>query len=360
VSFVSSRDFAKYPFTAEAGQRIKAVNLSLEDLASDDSQSYLDQAISRIKQAIVDGRIPVESTLAEVDVLAYPIALLLVSILCGEGTRRRYALAEGKRGYQLLRMEPADKLQQIATRNFGWRSKQVDVDVGNSHFSLALHFKDYIRNAAKIHDLRWELINRVLMTGYVLLTTDDFARLLEEEVQARVLERTRDKLNVTLPGTVEAKVSLLRPILEAWERRFSFDKMPHEALMAALPPCMKNLLSILQTSRHMPHMGNFALAAFLLNIGLTEEEALKLFMALTDFDERIARYQIEHIAGRHGSRTKYTAPNCPKMRMHGLCINPDELCATVTHPLSYYRRKARFMQREGKKPYGTTVRLPKK
>jgi DNA primase large subunit len=90
-------------------------------------------------------------------------------------------------------------------------------------------------------------------------------------------------------------------------------------------------------------MGRFAMAAFLLNIGTDEEELLKMFKSFTDFDDRIARYQVEHIAGKRGSRRKYTAPNCGTMRTHGLCINPDELCATITHPLSYYRRKARIL-----------------
>jgi DNA primase large subunit len=39
------------------------------------------------------------------------------------------------------------------------------------------------------------------------------------------------------------------------------------------------------------------------------------------------------------------------MRTHGICVNPDELCASISHPLSYYRRKARFiMRRERTKP----------
>jgi DNA primase large subunit len=93
-------------------------------------------------------------------------------------------------------------------------------------------------------------------------------------------------------------------------------------------------------------MGRFAMAAFLLNIGTNEEDLLKMFKTFSDFDEQIARYQVEHIAGKRGSRRKYTAPNCPTMRTHGICVNPDELCASITHPLTYYRRKARYLLRQ--------------
>ena len=124
------------------------------------------------------------------------------------------------------------------------------------------------------------------------------------------------------------------------------DEMPRAVMSSAMPPCMRNLLGLLQTSKHISHMGRFAMAAFLLNIGTNEEDLLKMFKSFTDFDERIARYQVEHIAGKRGSRRQYTAPNCSTMRTHGLCVNPDELCGSIKHPLSYYRRKARSLLRQ--------------
>lgn len=187
-------------------------------------------------------------------------------------------------------------------------------------------------------------MNRVLSAGYVLLPREDFARLLEEEVQARVLERTAD-LTITLPRELDVHIQPLRSMVEARARYFASEEMPRSVMSAAMPPCMKNLLSLLQSSKHISHMGRFAMTTFLLNVGTTEEGLLQMFKSFTDFDERIARYQVEHIAGKRGSRTKYTAPNCSTLRTHGLCVNPDDLCATISHPLSYYRKKSRFLLR---------------
>ncbi len=143
----------------------------------------------------------------------------------------------------------------------------------------------------------------------------------------------------------------LRSMVAARSRQLASDEIPRAAMAAAMPPCMKNLLGLLQSSKHISHMGRFAMAAFLLNIGTSEEELLKMFKSFTDFEERLARYQVEHIAGKRGSRRKYTAPNCSTMRTHGLCVNPDELCANIIHPLSYYRRKARMVfQRRSQGP----------
>ena len=344
-TLLTKLDYAKFPFTSEASSYIRSRNIDPLELTRPELAPILDRAMDRIRQGVFQGRIVAELTQEDVDILAYPTSLMLISSVGDDRTRRRYALAEAKRAYELLRYEDPDKLLQIATASFGWDARLVERDVGETHFEFAVHFTPYIRNAARIHDLKWKLVNRVLTEGYVLLPREDFARLLEEEVQTRVLEKTADS-SVELPEELAKRVEPLRSTLRARSQHLAAEDMPHAVMASAMPPCMRNLLSLLQTSKHISHMGRFAMAAFLLNIGTNEDELLKMFKAFSDFDERIARYQVEHIAGKRGSRRKYTAPNCATMRTHGVCVNPDELCATITHPLSYYRKKARSIMRQ--------------
>ena len=343
-ALLTKLDYAKFPFTTEASSYIKSRNIDPSELTRPELIPILERAMERIREGVFGGKIAADLTQEDVDILAYPTALMLISSVGDDRTRRRYALAEAKRAYDLLRYENPEKLLQIAVGSFGWDAKLVERDVGDTHFEFALHFTFYIRNAARIHDLRWKLVNRVLTEGYVLLPREDFARLLEEEVQSRVLEKTSGA-TVELPKGLAERVEPLSTMLRARSQHLAADEMPHAVMASAMPPCMKNLLSLLQTSKHISHMGRFAMAAFLLNIGTNEEDLLKMFKAFSDFDERIARYQVEHIAGKRGSRRKYTAPNCATMRTHGVCVNPDELCATITHPLSYYRKKARALMR---------------
>jgi DNA primase large subunit len=344
-ALLSKLDLAKFPFTVEASNYVKSRNIDPLELVRPELIPILDRAIERIRQGVFTGRISADLTQEDVDILAYPTALMLISSIGDDRTRRRYALAESKRAYQLLREESPDKLLQIATGTFAWDAKLVDRDVGDTHFEFALYFTFYVSNSARIHDLRWKLVNRVLAEGYVLLPREDFARLLEEEVQSRVLEKTADT-TVALPAELDKHVQPLRSTLKARSQYLAADEMPRAVMSSAMPPCMRNLLGLLQTSKHISHMGRFAMAAFLLNIGTNEEDLLKMFKSFTDFDERIARYQVEHIAGKRGSRRQYTAPNCSTMRTHGLCVNPDELCGSIKHPLSYYRRKARILLRQ--------------
>ena len=339
-TLLTKLDYARYPFTNEAAEYIRSRNISPLELSTPEFLPILDRAKDRVKQAVFSGRISPELTQEDFDILAYPTALMIISSIGDDRTRRRYALAEAKRASQLLRIESPDKLLQIGVGSFKWDAHLTERDIGGTHFELAVHFIDYIRNSARIHDLRWKLVNRVLSQGYVFLPREDFARLLEEEVQARILEKTSDT-KVTLPEELEKHISSLRSIIIARAQALSAEDMPRAVVTDAIPPCMKNLLSLLQTSKQISHMGRFAMAAFLLRIGMSEDDLLGMFKAFTDFDERIARYQVEHIAGKRGSRQKYTPPNCGTMQTHGLCVNPDDLCATVRHPLSYYRKKAR-------------------
>ena len=345
-------DLAKFPFTIEASDYIKSFNIEPVELVGPELNQILERAKERVREGVFTGKISAELTQEDVDILAYPTALMLISAFDDDRARRRYALAEAKRAFQLLRDEPPEKLIQIATGSFTWDARLIDRDVGGSHFEFALHFEDYVHNSARIRDLKWKLVNRVLSEGYVLLPREDFARLLEEEVQAKVLEKTSIS-QLTLPAELETQVEPLRSMVAARSRQLASDEIPRTAMAAAMPPCMTNLLGLLQSSKHISHMGRFAMAAFLLNIGTSEEELLKMFKSFADFEERLARYQVEHIAGKRGSRRKYTAPNCSTMRTHGLCVNPDELCANIIHPLSYYRKKTRIVfqrRRQGPRP----------
>jgi DNA primase large subunit len=103
---------------------------------------------------------------------------------------------------------------------------------------------------------------------------------------------------------------------------------------------MKNLLTSIQAGENVPHMGRFALVAFLNSIKLSTNDILKLFSTAPDFEEDKSRYQVEHITGVFSS-TSYKPPGCEKMRTYGICPveEIDEICKKKRHPLSYYRAK---------------------
>jgi len=334
-------DHAKYPFTNEAAEYVKSLNIDVNDLASEEFSVVLDLAEKRIVGALTIGRIDSEPE-GEPEILAYPAALMFMALVGDERARRRYALGESKRAYELLRQESPALLIQIAEHTFDWNARVANREIGETLYEFCLYYPDYLRNAVKIRDLDWKLTNRVLDLGYVYCDKDEFARLLKEEVEARVLSRITGQYG-SVPEAMASRVERIRKLVVARAQAYGVEEMPKAVSAAAMPPCMKALLSSLSSGKHVPHIGRFAVTAFLSNIGVTDEEILKMFRTQSDFSERIARYQVQHISGSRGGKRKYTAPSCKTMKTHSICINPDQLCATIAHPLSYYRKKARMI-----------------
>ncbi len=143
-ALLTKLDYAKYPFTSEALAYIRTRNIDPAELINPEFLSILDRAVERIKQAVFSGKILSELTLEDIVIIAYPTALMLISATGDDRTRRRYALAEAKRAYELLRTEPPEKLLQIATYTFNWDTRRVEQSIGESHFEFALHFKSRI------------------------------------------------------------------------------------------------------------------------------------------------------------------------------------------------------------------------
>jgi DNA primase large subunit len=178
-----------------------------------------------------------------------------------------------------------------------------------------------------------------LANGKVYLNQHDVTRLLQEEVQRRIEKR----LEATeLPNFPEKIMEIATRLMELAKERIGQEEMegfPKVVTQSAFPPCIVALYEAASKGRHLSHVGRFTLTSFLVNIGMAPEKVTELFKSFSDYNERLTRYQIEHIAGERGSRTRYTPPNCATLQTHGVCVNSDALCRWVRHPLAYYRRK---------------------
>ncbi len=122
--------------------------------------------------------------------------------------------------------------------------------------------------------------------------------------------------------------------------------MTHGIKIENMPPCIKQLFDILSTGGRLSHLGRFTLTSFFVNTGASEEDIMNFFKSASDFDENKTKYQIEHISGRKGGKTKYKPPKCDTLKTHGLCFSPDEICNRIAHPLSYYKFKIKVRKKK--------------
>ncbi|MGQ9543780.1 MAG: hypothetical protein ACUVTM_06840 [Candidatus Bathyarchaeia archaeon] len=341
---ITERDKARYPFTAEAAEFIRNLGLRIEDLTSEPYKPILKRAEQRIRQALTEFEVTHQEHDPNIEVASFPAAVMLMAYVSNELAKRRYALAESKSFSEKLREEPLEKILRIAKGTFGWDVKLLpEGERGTGDFTL--HFKQYLANIRNLRELRWKLTNRHLKGGYVQLRRDEAARLIEEEIQRRIMERVRDtpsKPPEALQDTIKSIERLVSTITPPQIQIQTFNLTVKDS-----PPCIRRLIENLSSGGRLSHIGRFTLTSFLVNAGAKEEEVIDFFKSASDFDERKTKYQVEHISGRIGGKTKYIPPKCDTLKTHGVCSDPDELCQRVRHPLTYYKIKiGRFKSRQ--------------
>jgi len=319
---------------------MKTLGMEIADLESPEYKPILERAQKRIEEAILFGSIREQSQKDDIEIPSFPIAVMMTAATSDRPLKRRYALAEAKRASELLKDEDTDMIVGIA-ENFDWKIKPIQED--GQTYDLTLLFTDFLKNAANLHSKKWKLVNRRMLNGEVYLTKTEASRLLEEEVRRHIEEKLDIKVG-SLPDTITKRVEQLNQLFSERKAKIKMEELPKEVVIPAFPPCITRLYDTISSGRNISHIGRFALTSFLVNVGMTTENVTNLFRALPDFRERLTWYQVEHIAGRRGSRTKYIPPKCETLQTHGVCQNKDEICREIRHPLAYYRRKIRAVK----------------
>jgi DNA primase large subunit len=212
-------------------------------------------------------------------------------------------------------------------------SARLEDDIPN------MHFTDFLRYTAGVRGKEWKLVNQEVHEGYVPLSKNRFARVLEQALGERIEEELPLPVNDTILNTFRADTEEVSKLVAEMRERFKANDMG-EVSLVKFPPCMKKLVAMAEKGENMPHAGRFAMTSFLSYIGMGPAEIVKIFARSPDFDESKTLYQINHITGEGGG-TKYTPPECATMRTNGVCYEPDSLCNSgrVRHPLTYYRIK---------------------
>jgi len=332
----TQNDLAKYPFLKETAAHMKQLNLKIEELTNPEMEQILNRAEERVKSAILSVSVGKKRE-NYVEIPSFPVAIMLAIATKNSFIKKRYALAEAKQAFSDMQFETRERIMAIAL-DFDWNL----VPNQNSEIPLefALNFTDYLPDTAHLRDKKWKLVNRILVNGQVYLNQHDVARLLQEEVQSRIERR----LEATeLPSFPEKITEMAERLIDLAKDRIGQEEMegfPKTVSQSAFPPCIVALQEAVSKGHHLSHVGRFTLTSFLVSIGMPSEKVAELFKSFSDYNERLTRYQIEHIAGERGSRTRYTPPNCATLQTHGVCVNSnDGSCRGARNPLVYYKRK---------------------
>src|SRR3990170_6013015 len=331
-------DFARFPFLTGALKYVEALDFKLEELFYERAFEQIRmRGKERVVESIGEGisRPDFNDGIgAQKELLSYPVARILVSCINDGYLIKRYALAEAKSASEQIKKLPDDALKELA--------HEFNMAAEIKERAYVMHFTDYIRYASAIHEHQWKLVNRKMNHGRVHLTKEEISRLIEEAVRKRIESGLPLDVPQDICTSLEGHIGEIRESLSARKSRFNIEELK-EIMPDCFPPCMKYALANAQSGINLSHSMRFALTSFLLNIGMSADRIIELFKVSPDFDEEKTRYQVQHIHGSTG--TVYTSPSCSTMITYGNCYGKEPLCERISHPLSYYRKKAWILKK---------------
>ena len=259
---------------------------------------------------------------------------MIVKTLGIESVLRKYALFEAMRAEGFLSKdlssEPTE-IRQSLLRKIFQELFGVTIEIGEDARFYKVKVTDYLKRASPFHEEEWKLINRQVDKGYVYLHPDETVRLFRSELSGLIYKRVKSMNLQQLPSSVKSKVEELKTSLAP---RFEYSSIQ----VKEYPPCVKHAIDVMNRGENLPHSARLMLATYMLAIGKPTEEIVEMFKNAPDYNERITRYQVEHLAGSKGSRTKYSVPSCDKLRTESLCFATKD-CDGIINPIQFGRRR---------------------
>jgi DNA primase large subunit len=295
----------------------------------------IERAAERIETEI-NGKIFNNLDIHEREILTFLVTLIMIKNIGVEPALRKYSLFEAMRAEKFLTSDLANEKNEQKKRLLLFKifeelfRVKVDIDTNDTRL-YKVKVTDYLSRATHFHETEWKLINRLVDKGYVYLDADETVRLIRNELSALIQERVKAMQLSTLPAAIKIKIEELKPkVLPRYEYR--------AGAVTDYPPCVKHALEVMSRGENLPHSARVMLATYMLAIGKPVDEIVVMYENAPDFNEKITRYQVEHLAGMKGSRTKYSVPSCDKLRNENLCFATAD-CDGIINPIQFGRKR---------------------
>ena len=171
-----SDDLAKYTFLPEAGDYIRANEISVTDLVSPVFKDVVKRAEDRVLESIRSVKVSdkrLENR--DVEIMSFPVALMLVRATNLNHLMDRYSLAEAIRVEGLLKQEDNQKIIEDIFQTF--LKIQLEHSAITGYPSFRVGIPDYLKRAVNFHKPEWKLVNRIVEGGKVYVSQEDLIRL---------------------------------------------------------------------------------------------------------------------------------------------------------------------------------------
>ncbi len=331
---MGSGDLAKYPFLNEAGEYLRDSGFGWEEIDRPDMKATIDRAAQRI-QIGIHGKISDNLERYEIEILTFLISLIIVKSIGFEPVLKKFALAEARRAEKFL-TEDLKKQSELQRRALFVKIFEdlfrLKIDISGDRGLFKVRVVDYVARSSHFHEQDWKLINRLVHNGYVYLDADETVRLIRNELSVLIYEKIKAMALPGLPEAIKKKADQLR------KEFVGHYELGPTTVVTEYPPCIKHAIEVMNQGENLPHSARILLATYMLGANKPIDEIVLMFENAPDFNEKITRYQVEHLAGMKGGHTKYSVPSCDKVRNQNLCFATAE-CDGLINPIQFGRKK---------------------
>lgn len=334
---------ARYPFLGASRAAVEAAEIDLASLVASGGPA-VERGTERVRRALLDGTTaPEEPRMWSVraELLSYPVARVLVSLLDVPGAVEKYAAAEATTARDRFVEDFEADLELKSAGGTRLTLEQLLADfelsggvepIGDGRFDVDV--TAYLELAAQLDGAEWRLSHRPLADGTVPITRPELYTLLREAVGRRVEEGLPLSVPTEIAEPLSAELSAIRRDIADLDPPTSFESV----VPGLFPPCLRALLSRARSGETLPDHSRFSLVSFLLATGLDSEGIVELCEFSGETAAEI-RSQAERLSD--GDGTVAAPPSCAVMDEYGDCVNKDETCEAIRHPLSYYETTLR-------------------
>ena len=332
---MGSSELAKYPFLQEASAYIQESKFDFAEFDRPEMIHIINRAVEKLENEL-KGKIYSNLDEYEIEIMTFLVSLLLIKSIGLEEVSKKCSLFEAMRVERFLStdlsIERSSQKKKLLVQKIFQDLFDINIDVDSTTSICKLSVPDYLLRASKMYEQEWKLINRSVKDGYVYLDTDEAVRLIRNELSNLIYTRIKNMKVYEVPIIIKSKADELR---KKYSGRYVYR---NQFKILEYPPCIKHAMEIINKGENLPHSARFMLATYMLAIGKTEEEVIEIFKNSPDYNEKITRYQVEHLAGKKGSHIKYSVPSCDRLRSEDLCFAVKE-CENLINPIQFGRRK---------------------
>jgi DNA primase large subunit len=339
---LGTNDLAKYPFLNEASLYIKDTHFDLLEFDRSEMSFIINRSFDKIESFIKNNetRYHYKIDRFEIEILTFLASLLILKSASIDIVTKKFALLESMRFEKYLvddlKNSFRDEKKRLILLKIFKEVFKIDVYAETKTTeAYKIRVLDYIRRSIIFHEQEWKLINRTVKDGYVYLTVNEIVRLFRNELSLLIIDKIKNMKSITFPNQVLIKSQKLKSYWDSINKNTDTNFVNKKSIT---PPCIEHLYRVLDAGENLPHSARLLLATFLLFSGKSIEETVVMFRKLPDFNERITRYQLEHLSGKTGSSKKYFVPSCEKIKMENLCYETN-VCKGIINPVQLLSRR---------------------